>query len=63
MTEPSGSPEQLQAMEAEIVAGVHGDEVAHRLEGIRRDIELALADVEAVLRRAAGMRDDEQLDA
>jgi hypothetical protein len=62
MTSGSARRERLRAVEAQLIAALPADEVAHRLEGIRRDIEMALEDIESVLRKARAARDDEQPD-
>jgi hypothetical protein len=63
MTSSSPRREERRAQEAQPVADAPSNDVEHRLDGIRRDIELALADIDHVLQRARAARDDEQLDA
>jgi hypothetical protein len=61
MTGAPNGPERLGSTDVDAVPGMP-DAVTHRLDGIRRDIEFALADIEALLATTRASRDDEQPD-
>jgi hypothetical protein len=57
MNSASERLEHLRAEQAQLAAEPPGDDVAHRLEAIRHDIELALADINLVLDQVRFSRD------